>query len=167
MPELPPAAASLDRTLVEAVDAAAAGDADRLAGALDRLAAADPEHVQRLLAAGLRPALERHHPDGVDGDDLAVLVRDVLAAHPTWPLEAFALAVVLTGAFGITITLPDAATDQVGPEDSEAGDPPVDPATLTWHAVLVLAHLAPRRRDCRALLDDAWSEIARADAEDG
>lgn len=173
---------------MEALDAAAAQDDDRLARGLDRLGAHHPDQVRRLLAACLRPALERRHADGVDGDDLAQLAGEVIDAHPGRLVDPFALVVVLTGAFGITVSHPDTdAGRRAGNGGANGADPqswvdpadPVqrdeqaeavarlDPATLIRHAVLITAHLATQRRVVRMLLDAAWSEIARADVEDG
>ncbi len=156
MLELPAPAAALDRLLVEATEATAARREDRLRAALDRLATARPEHLSRLLAAAVRPALERHHPDGVDSDDLVAMVRGLVGAHPRGTVDPFAVAVVLTGAFGIAIT----------PPDDDPTVPQIDPEVLTRHAILVLAHLAPDRHTLRALLDEAWSEIARSEVFD-
>ncbi|MFN8082121.1 MAG: hypothetical protein U0Q19_21380 [Kineosporiaceae bacterium] len=145
----PPAA--LDRVLTEAVTAVHADDEaadERLADALGRLDRADPHHLHRLLTATVRPALEARHPDGVTGDDLEILLREVGHADPT------ALAVVLTGAFGVVV---------------EAGEVPelqLAPSEITRAAVVLLAHLVPTARDLRRVLDAAWSEIARADHQD-
>ncbi len=149
------AAATLDRALSDAVAAAGERPASRLDGALDRLSGADPHHVQRLLAAAVRPALERHHPDGVDGDDLADLLEQVVTAYAReLDVDPLALAVVLTGAFGIALGDPDSPAPQVVP------------GSVVRHAVLLLAHLEPDRHRVRALLDAAWLEIARADHQD-
>jgi hypothetical protein len=149
------AAATLDRALVEAVAAAVERPLTRLDGALERLAGADPHHVQRVLVAAVRPALEQGHPDGVDGDDLADLLEQVTAAYrPDVEIDPLALAVVLTGAFGIALG------------DAEHPAPPVVARSVVRHAVLLLAHLMPDRRRWRALLDLAWVEIARADRQD-
>jgi hypothetical protein len=164
MPTLPPAAALVDRLVVEAVDAAARQAPQELDTALDRLAAVPAEHPRRLLSTSVRAALERHHPDGVAGEDLVALTREVAGACPARPVDAFAIAVVLTGVFGIEVTPAAGEGDSQERPDDVA---PPDPAGLTRHAVLVLAQLAPARRELRSLLDAAWSEIARADANDG
>jgi hypothetical protein len=154
-PALTGAAAVLDRALIDAVAAAAEHGHARLDGALDRLGVADPHHVQRVLAAAVRPALELRHPDGVDGDDLAVLLEQLTAAYrQDLEVDPLALAVVLTGAFGIALGDPDQPAPQVAP------------SVVVRHAVLVLAHLVPDRRRLRALVDLAWVEIARADHQD-
>ena len=94
-------------------------------------------------------------PDGVDGDDLADLLEQVVTAYAReLDVDPLALAVVLTGAFGIALGDPDSPAPQVVP------------GSVVRHAVLLLAHLEPDRHRVRALLDAAWLEIARADHQD-
>jgi len=143
-------AAAVDRAVAEAVSAARGSDGDRLAAGLDVLARADPGHVRRLLTAAVRPALEARHPDGITGDDLLIVLREIDPSDPT------ALAVVLTGAFGVG---PDAA-------EAAAAGLSVPPGRIDRAAVLLLAHLTPGTQELRRLLDAAWAEIARADHED-
>lgn len=152
-------AAALDRALVEAVGAARAQDDERLGRALEQLHRADPTHLRRVLTAAVRPALEARHPDGVTGDDLMIVLRTVDGADPT------ALAVVLTGAFGVGLTAGELNSASEG-EDDDAAPQLVSAAEIDRAAVLLLAHLTATTRDLRRLLDAAWAEIARADHQD-
>lgn len=148
---------ALARALTDAVQAAARADAAGFDDAAGRLTRYDPDHVRRLLSAVLRPLLEQAHPDGVDGDDLAAVLEDCSRATlPWWPrVEPVALAVVLTGAFGIQV----AAREELPVR--------LDDADVTRHAVLLADHLLrAAARPLRPLLDAAFAEIAREDGFD-
>lgn len=150
---------ALSRTVTDAVGAAARADAAAFDEATGRLVGGyDPEHVRRLLAGALRPVLEDAHPDGVDGDDLADVLEDCARdAVPWWPhVEPVALAVVLTGAFGVQV----AARDELPVR--------VDDADVVRHAVLLLDHLLRAAgRPLAPVLAAAFAEIAREDTADG
>jgi hypothetical protein len=147
---------ALSRTVTDAVAAAGQGDAALFEDATGRLVTAhDPGHGRRLLDGALRPLLEQLHPDGVDGDDLvAVLDGCTRATAPWWPrVEPVALAVVLTGAFGVDV----AARDEL--------PVPLDDADVARHAVLLLEHLLRGSgRPLRPVLEAAFAQIAREDA---
>lgn len=148
---------ALSRALTDAVQAAGRADAPAFDDATGRLTRYDPEHVRRLLSAVLRPLLEGGHPDGVDGDDLMAVLQDCSRATVTWwpRVEPVALAVVLTGAFGIQV-----ATREELPVR-------LDDADVTRHAVLLADHLLRAARlPLRPLLDAAFAEIAREDGQD-
>jgi hypothetical protein len=148
---------ALSRALADAVQAAGRADAAAFDEATSRLGRFDGEHVRRLLGAVVRPLLESSNPDGVDGDDLLELLEDCArAALPWWPgVEPVALAVVLTGAFGI-----DVAPREELPVQLEDAD-------VTQHAVLVVDHvLRASGRPLRPALDAAFAEIAREDGQD-
>lgn len=148
---------ALSRVLTDAVTATARADGPAFEDATVRLAAFDVDHVRRLLSGAVRPLLEEAHPDGVDGDDLAAVLDDVArATAPWWPkVEPVALAVVLTGAFGVHV----AGRDELPVR--------LDDTDVTRHAVLLLDHLLRARgRPLRAVLDGAFLEIAREDAHD-
>ncbi len=149
--------AVLDRWAVEAVGAVVAADGSRLALAMGRAQAMDVGQLRRLLAAVLRPVLEDLHPDGVDGDDLADLLDETVRETAWAPgVDPLALAVVLTGAFGVAV----AAREQL--------PHPVGDLEVVRHAILLLGRLLSARPGLRLrpYLDRAWSEIARADAQD-
>ena len=151
------APAVVDRWAVEAVEAAVAADDSRLALAMARAQTLDGGHLRRLLSGLLRPVLEDLHPDGVDGDDLADLL-DETVRETAWAadVDPLALAVVLTGAFGVVV-----ATREELPH-------PVTDLQLARHAVLLLGRVLSTRPGVRLrpYLDRAWSEIAREDAQD-
>ncbi len=150
------AAAVLDRALQNAIAAAVTGNQSPFEAACTTLdEAGSGEQVRRVLAAVVRPALEAHHRDGVDGDALGELIEVVVGTSGWYPsLDPLALAIVLTGAFGIDI----AARDDL--------PHPVSDAQLSRHAVLLVAHLAPRPAAVRRWLDLGWAEIAREDTND-
>lgn len=144
----PHAACELRTVLRELVRAAAARDAAALAEAAGRVERVDPEHVRLVLGHVVRALVERTHPDGVDADDLADLLRDVVrGAGPH--VDVAALVVVLSGAFG------------VHPDDDAAPAPP-PPSEVAGSAAVLVAHLFDGR-DVDPLLDAALAEVARAE----
>ena len=148
---------ALARALTDAVQAAARADAAAFDDATARLTRYDPDHVRRLLSAVLRPLLEQTHPDGVDGDDLVAVLEECSRATVTWwpRVEPVALAVVLTGAFGIQV----AAREELPVR--------LEDADVTRHAVLLADHLLrSAARPLKPLLDNAFAEIAREDGFD-
>lgn len=136
----------------EATAAVRAADAAALAEATTRLLTADPEQVRSVHAAMVRELLEDLHPDGLTGEAVqAVLTRCARAAAGWVPaLDVDALAVVLTGALGVSD--PDEDARRVGR------------AAILTHAVLVLADLlALAQRPADGYLRRAIAEIARAE----
>jgi hypothetical protein len=150
---------ALARAVTDAVDAAARADGPGFDAATRRLVERhDAEHVRRLLAAAVRPLLEDAHPDGVDGDDLAaVLDGCAQGTAPWWPgVEPVALAVVLTGAFGVQV-----ATREELPVR-------LDDADVVRHAVLLLDQLLRGAgRPLRPVLAAAFGRLAVEDTGGG
>jgi hypothetical protein len=147
---------ALSRAVADAVAAADRADGPGFDEAVGRLVTAyDPAHVRRLLGGAVRPLLEDAHPDGVDGDDLAaVLDGCARATAPWWPrVEPVALAVVLTGAFGVMVGTREELPVRL------------DDADVARHAVLLLDHLLRGSGgSVRRVLEAAFAEIAREDA---
>jgi hypothetical protein len=100
---LPAAARAVDAATRDAVAAAQAQDVAGFEDAVNRLAAAEPEHVRLVLGAVVRDLLEDLFPDGLAADDLLDLIkaaaRRAFAWYPSIDVEA--LVVVLTGALGV------------------------------------------------------------------
>ncbi len=157
-PQLTGPLLALSRAVTDAVSAAARADGPAFDDATDvLLRRSDADHLRRVLSGALRPLLEEAHPDGVDGDDLAAVLEDVArATAPWWPrVEPVALAVVLTGAFGVQV----AALEELPVR--------LDDADVARHAVLLLDHLLRARgRPLRGVLEAAFVEIAREDGFD-
>jgi hypothetical protein len=118
-----------------------------------------------VLGGVARPLLERAHPDGVGGDDLADVLAGCVAATSTWwpQVDPLPVAVVLTGAFGVAVPTPEDLPKQ-------PGRPDVVRAALALVAYLLARPGAPEGGRSGRLaehLDAAFTEIAREDAEDG
>ncbi|MFD1812647.1 hypothetical protein [Rhodococcus gannanensis] len=135
-----------------AVTAAVAGEAEAFTDAVDRLLTADADQVRSVHSAMVRELLEDTHADGLSGEAVqAVLERCARAAAPWAPnLDVTALAVVLTGALGLT----DYDEDTL-----RVGWPVILPHALLVVADLVAAGKAPVDRYLRR----AIGEIARAE----
>ncbi|WP_246017156.1 hypothetical protein [Micromonospora pisi] len=136
------------RVAEEAVAAAAAGDAAAYERAATELAARNPEQVGLVLGGVVRMLLEEGHPDGLDSDDLQVVLKrcagDALGWFPE--LDPTVLVLLLTAALG------------VHPSEEEA--PPVEPAAMARHAPLLVADLlAVTGRPLADYLDAALAEI--------
>jgi hypothetical protein len=167
--ELPPAARAIASAVTDAVAAAQAGDALAFDDAGSRLLLADPEYVRVILGDAVRLLLEEVLPDGVDGDDLRVVIaRCARSAAPWFPgVDPGVIVVVLSGALGIhPDTPPDAGTGEKWPpepDDPWNAVPPRPSATaVTQHAVVLLADLlSARGRPLRGYLEAAFTELAR------
>ncbi|GAB4068881.1 hypothetical protein GCM10028777_29180 [Angustibacter speluncae] len=145
----PAAARDLRAVLRDLVRAAGRDDPAGLAEGAARLDRVEPEHVRLVLGHIVRGLVERTHPDGVDADDLSDLLQDVVRASAWYPeLDATALVVVLTGAFG------------VHPDEPVPAAPAAREVALA--AAVLVAHLL-RGRDPGPLLDAALAEVARAE----
>jgi hypothetical protein len=188
--ELPGPARAIGTAISQAV--AAAGDQDwegyQAVAAEQALTAG--EQSGQVLGALVRSLLEDQHPDGLDGDDIRVVLgRCYLGAAQWLPVERLdvhTLTAVLASALGIhepgvtyqeitTASTPgtgDWVDPVVGhaygavPAQSAAGTEIHVPssAEYAWHAPLLIADLlAQGRRPLRGYLDAAFTEIARAE----
>jgi hypothetical protein len=146
--QLPEPARGLGAAAGEAVAAARAAEPVGFAAASARLGGLDPAQMRRVLGTVVRALLEDLHPDGLDGDDLqVVLERCAGAARPWWPaVDPAMLAVLLVGALGVQ-----------SEEEPPAGD-------VAVHAALLVADLlAARGAALDGYLDRAFSDIAYAE----
>jgi hypothetical protein len=148
--QVPAPVRTLAAAVAEAVAAAQAADPDRFAAAAAGLAALDQAQLRRVLGTVVRAQLEDLHPDGLDGEDLrVVLERCATAAAPWWPaVDPATLAVLLVGAFGV---------------QSEEYEPPA--GDVGAHATLLVADLLTARRagTLDAYLGRAFDTIAHAE----
>jgi len=137
---------AISSALVEAVDAARAGDADRFAGALPALAALDQAQLTAVQSLVLRQLLERQHPDGLDADDLRQALADTARQAGWWPdLDPGTLGTVLVSSLG-------------------AAEPDQPTSQLAGHGCLLIAELAGRQPEpLAALVRQALAEIQRAE----
>ena len=131
-----------------AVAAATAQDAGEYEAAASELAARNPEQVGLVLGVVVRMLLEEVHPDGLDSEDLQVVLKRCAGNAIGWfsELDPTVLVLLLTGALG------------VHPSEEEA--PPVEPAAMARHAPLLVADLlAVTGRPLADYLDAALAEI--------
>lgn len=168
------AGAVLTAAVVAAIAAAQAQEAERF----DELAAAlrgpMASHADTVLSAVVRDLLERQHPDGLAGSDIA----DALAAcvqESAWlpGVDPSTVVIVLLGALGVAETTAETAAEvaaddgpgehsQDSADDAAAPEPPTD-AVLRRHALLLASSLcsacneAPARA-VRAAVDEIHRE---------
>lgn len=148
---LPPAARAIAVAADDAVAAALAQDAEAYPGAVERLAALDPERTGRVLGAVVRTLLEQGHPDGLDGDDVRAALEHAVRTAGAWQdVDPQVMVVLLVGALGIHETDEDA---------------PVAARALAQHAPLLIASLL-RTDPFSRYLELAFAEIARAEVQD-
>lgn len=172
----------------------AAGDRDRAAydAATDELAASLPEYSGQVLGALVRTLLEEQHPDGLDSDDIQLVLGRCYRAAAAWlpldRLDVTTLVAVLASALGIHepgVTYEDVTGPPPATGDDWAGDPTgghvyggtagqaadqlvpsrvPTAAGYAWHAPLLIADLlAASQRRLDGYLDAAFAEIARAE----
>lgn len=114
-----------------------------------QMAAAGTELLRVLLGGAVRTALERVHPQGLDGEDARDLLERCVRSALAWlpDVEVPALIVVLTGALGMQ-----------DPDD----EPMLAPDVIAVHAVLLMAELGAGPDAIQRDLDGAIAELARA-----
>jgi hypothetical protein len=189
--DLPGPARAIGGAITAAVDAAREGDREAFVAAAGDVAALPSGQVGIMLGAVVRSLLEEQHPDGLDGDDIQLVLsrcfRDTVAWLPLETVDVHVLVAVLSSALGIhepgvtyqEITGPAESTrggdDWAGDPDvtSIGGDPATDGAialrpptaeAYAWHAPLLIADLLTvGRRPIGRYLDAAFSEIARSE----
>ncbi|WP_326561341.1 hypothetical protein [Micromonospora sp. NBC_01796] len=138
----------IGRAAQRSVAAVAARDAEAYEGAAVELAARNPEQVGLVLGGVVRMLLEEVHPDGLDSDDLQVVLKRCAVDNIGWfpELDPTVLVLLLTAALG------------VHPSEEEA--PRVEPAAMARHAPLLVADLlAVTRRPLADYLDASLAEI--------
>jgi hypothetical protein len=181
---LPGPARALGRAVSRAVDVAeAATDAAAYEGAIAQLAAQPAAMAGRILGDVLRAMLEEAHPDGLDADDITLVLGRAFRAASGWlppdRVDVYVLLAVLASALGIhepgvtyqALDLPPAGPDRVTDEWRDPDDTvPVTPPTwpqYVWHAPLLAADLLPYcAGHLGGYLEAAFAEIARAETEE-
>jgi hypothetical protein len=134
------------------VSAALGGDPEQFDRMTIELAGLDRMRVELVLGTVLRSALEQLHPDGIDGDDVNVVLRRCLTRAATWfpGADVSVLILVLTGALGM--------------QDPDESQPPVSGLAFGQHAVLLVADLVTALGVAvETYIDVAVGEIARVE----
>ncbi len=180
---IPGPARDLVRTVTQAVDAAIGGvDAAAYDSATAQLAT--QLAGARVLGDVLRALLEDTHPDGLNSDDITLVIGRCYRAAAAWlPAERVDVAVllaVLAGALGIhqpartDEALAPAGAAAECPDPDEYRDPddavPVESPTwpdYAWHAPLLVADLLPFAPATLAgYLEAVFGEYAREAREE-
>lgn len=148
---IPGPARDLVRAVTEAVAAALSGDAVAYESASAQLATQPTGG--RVLADVLRSLLEDTHPDGLDSDDITLVIGRCYRAAAAWlppeRVDVTMLLAVLAAALGIhepavTYEALDLPRPQRwrDPDDNVPVTPPTWP-DYAWHASLLVADLLP------------------------
>jgi hypothetical protein len=174
--DLPGPARAIGAAVVRAVDAAAAGDREDYEARAADLAAGPVEPTGIVLAAVVRTLLEEQHPDGLDADDMQLVIGRCAKGAAWLPaVDPYAIVAVLASALGVHEA--GITYDEVGEppavEGDEWRDPDPDPAPkrkaptpagYAFHAPLLIADLlAQGGRGLDRYLDGAFGEILRAE----
>jgi hypothetical protein len=175
---IPGPARDLVRTITGAVDTAISGqDVAGYETVTSRLAAQPAGG--RVLGDLLRALLEDTHPDGLNSDDITLVIGRCYRAAAAWlrpeRVDVAVLLAVLAGALGIhepgiteaALDLPPGdAGEYRDPDESAVVAPPAWP-DYAWHAPLLAADLlpfAPATLD--SYLEAAFAEYAREAREE-
>jgi hypothetical protein len=151
---IPGPARDLVRTVTQAVDAASSGvDAATYEGAIAELTS--QPIAGRVLGDLLRSLLEDTHPEGLDSDDITLVIgrcyRSAAAWLPPERVDVTMLLTALAGALGI---------------HQPAVEPPAWPE-YAWHAPLLVADLLPFGPvTLGSYLEAAFAEYAREAREE-
>jgi hypothetical protein len=131
---IPGPARDLVRTVTQAVDTAISGDDAATYDSATAQLATQPTGG-RVLGDVLRSLLEDTHPDGLNSDDITLIVGRCYRAATTWlppeRIDATMLMAVLASALGVH-----------EPDDTVSVKPPTWP-DYAWHAPLLVADLLP------------------------
>lgn len=133
----------------------------------------------RVLGDVLRSLLEDTHPDGLDADDITLVIgrcyRTAAAWLPAERVDATTLLAALASALGIhepgvtyeALDLPQATTDEFHDlDDTVRVTPPAWP-DYAWHAPLLVADLLPfASATLGAYLESTFAEYAREAREE-
>jgi hypothetical protein len=176
--ELPGPARAIGVAITHAVDAAETGDRESYEEAAAEVVALPTEATGIVLSAVVRSMLEAQHADGLDSDDIQLILgrcyRRTAAWLPPDRIDVDTLVAVLASALGV----PEAGItyDEIGappPGGDEWRDPFDDserprkaPTTTAyaWHAPLLIADMvAEHGTSLSRHLDGAFNEIVRAE----
>lgn len=176
MRDLPGPARALSAALSCAVAAARSADREAYESAVGELAACGPDQVGVIAGTVVRELLEDMHPDGLDSDDMHVVLGRCVRATVSWlpGVDVTTLIIVLAGALGIHEAEeagPPADAEQVsgrtfGASAERAAEEirPPTRAEVARHAPLIIADLLDASgRNLHDHLRAAFAEIARAE----
>jgi hypothetical protein len=188
--ELPGPARAIGTAIGRAVDAAGRRDRHAYEVVVADVASLPAEPTGRVLGALVQLLLEEQHPDGLDGDDVRVVLGHCYREAARWlPIERIdmhTLVAVVMSALGIHepgVTYLDAGLPTAGTSHGEDGanDPadayahgassiPTVPSLVptseayAWHAPLLVAALLATRQDTVfTYLDAVFAQIAASE----
>lgn len=170
---LPQPARAIGAAVTRAVEAACASDRAGYQAAAAELVALPSHAVGLVTAAVTRALIEAQHPDGLDSDDIQVVLTRCYRAT-AWldgAVEARVLVAVVAGALGLHE--PGLTYQELAPVTTTDIDWPFEPseaitapsgAEFAWHVPLVIADLLGATGARLApYLDAAFADIARAE----
>jgi hypothetical protein len=175
---IPGPARDFVRTVTQAVDTAISGDDAATYDSATAQLATQPDGG-RVLGDVLRSMLEDTHPDGLDSDDITLVIGRCYRAATAWlpseRIDVEMLLAVLAGALGIhepaityeALALPRSKADEWrDPDDTVPVKPPTWP-DYAWHAPLLVADLLPfAPATLERYLEATFAEYAREAREE-
>jgi hypothetical protein len=164
---IPGPARDLVRALTLAVDAAVSGDDAATYDSATARLATQPAGG-RVLGDVLRSLLEDTHPDGLNSDDITLVVGRCYRAAAAWlppeRVDVTMLLAVLASALGIH--QPGVSHEGRDPDDAVPVEPPTWP-DYAWHAPLLMADLLPfAPATLGGYLEATFAEYAREAREE-
>ena len=147
---LPAPARAIASAVSTAVERVGDRDAEAFEAAATVLAGTDQAGLVQ--GAIVRMLLEELHPDGLDGDDVQVVLERCTRTSAQWlpDVDPHVLLVLLASALGVY--------------DPDSDESPPPPGALARHAPLLVADLlAARKAPVDRYLTTAFAEIARAE----
>jgi hypothetical protein len=175
---IPGPARDFVRTVSQAVDAAISGDDAATYDSATAQLATHPDGG-RVLGDVLRSLLEDTHPDGLNSDDITLVIGRCYRAAAAWlapeRVDVTMLLAVLAGALGIhepavnygALDLPRSDVEEYrDPDDTVPMKPPAWP-DYAWHAPLLVADLLPLApATLGSYLEATFAEYAREAREE-
>ena len=175
---IPGPARDFVRTVTQAVDTATSGDDVATYDSATAQLATQPIGG-RVLGDVLRSLLEDTHPEGLNSDDITLVIGRCYRAAAAWlppeRVDVTMLLAVLASALGIhepaityeALDLPCSDADECrDPDDAVPVKPPIWP-DYAWHAPLLLADLLPfAPATLGSYLAAAFAEYAREAREE-
>lgn len=174
---IPGPARDLIRSVTQAVDTAISGGDDATYDSATAQLTTQPTGG-RVLGDVLRSLLEDTHPDGLNSDDITLVVGRCYRAAAAWlppeRVDVTMLLAVLVSALGIhEPAMTDEALDLPRSEADECRDPDSEPVKLpawpdyAWYAPLLVADLLPfAPATLGSYLETTFAEYAREAREE-
>jgi hypothetical protein len=166
--DMPGLARAIGGAITRAVDAARTVDPQAYQDAAAEVTALPADQTGVVLGGVVRALLEDQHPDGLDRDDISLVLsrcyQGAVAWLPVESVQVHPLLAVLASALGVHEPGVTYAEIAGPPADEPLAVRPPTAAEYAWHAPLLVADLiAATGRPLGRYLDAVFTDIARAE----